>query len=90
MANREYSKYQQKVIRRYYENRDQIDDQRLSELVAGLFLADGKKREKMWKTAAEIMLRLNVPENRVKHVVGTDDPAILAEVVRDLQSGRIS
>ena len=86
MANREYSKYQQKVIRRYYENRDQIDDQRLSELVAGLFLADGK----MWKTAAEIMLRLNVPENRVKHVVGTDDPAILAEVVRDLQSGRIS
>ena len=41
---REYSKYQQKVISRYYENRDQIDEQKLSELVTNLFLATGKKQ----------------------------------------------
>ena len=85
----EYSNYQKKVINRYYENREQIDQSRLEELVTNLFLSEGKKRAKLWKTAEEIMLRLNVPQSRVEHVVGTDDPAILAEVVKDLQAGRI-
>lgn len=88
--NREYSEYQKQVIRRYYENRDQIDEGRLSELVTSLYLAEGKKkRAKLWESAEETMRRLKVPESRIKHVVGTDDPAILAEVVNDLQAGRI-
>lgn len=87
--NREYSNYQRKVIGRYYENRDQIDNQRLAELVTSLYLADGKKREKQWKTAEEIMRRLKVPESRIAHVVSSNDPAILAAVVDDLQAGRI-
>lgn len=89
LAMPEYSNYQKKVISRYYENRDQIDQSRLEELVTSLFLAEGKKRAKLWKTAEEIMLRLNVPKSRIEHVVGTDDPAILVEVVKDLQAGRI-
>ncbi len=88
-AKREYTPHQQKIIGRYYENRDQIDHQRLAELVTNLYLAEGKKRTKLWETAEEAMLRLKVPETRVKHVVATDDPAILAEVVNDLQAGRI-
>jgi hypothetical protein len=43
----------------------------------------------MWQTAEEIMQRLEVPESRIAHVVKTGDPAILAEVVKDLQSGVI-
>ena len=85
----EYSDYQKKVIGRYYENRDQIDLQRLSELVTSLYLAGGKQRDKLWDSAREIMLRLKVPESRVEHVVKTADPAQLAEVVNDLQAGRI-
>ncbi len=85
----EYSKYQQKVIKRYYDNRDQIDEQRLSELVTNLYLAEGKKREKLWQTAEEMMRRLNVPESRITHIMSTGDPAILAEVVNDLQAGKI-
>ena len=38
MAKREYSKFQQGVIRRYYENREQIDEGKLSELVTSLYL----------------------------------------------------
>ena len=86
---REYTNYQRKVINRYYENRDQIDNQKLGELVTNLYLATGKKREKLWQSAEEAMRRLKVPESRIKHVVGTQDPAILAEVVNDLQAGRI-
>jgi hypothetical protein len=85
----EYSNYQRKVISRYYDNREQIDNQRLSELTTELYLAQGKKRAKLWKTAEELMLRLNVPPGRVQHVVSSDDAAILAEVVNDLQAGRI-
>ena len=85
----EHSDYQKKVIGRYYENRESIDEGRLGELVTSLFLAEGKKRAKLWKTAEEIMLRLKVPESRVAHVTASNDPAILAEVVKDLQAGRI-
>ena len=86
---KKYSNYQKKVIKRYYDNREQLDEQRLSELVTSLYLAKEKAKEKMWVTAREIMSRLKVPESRIDHVVGTGDPAILAEVVKDIQSGVI-
>ncbi len=89
MADRDYSKFQQKVIKRYYDNRDGLDGQRLSELVADLYLAEGKKRAKLWETAKELMTRLNVPASRIEHVVKTGDAAILAEVVKDIASGKI-
>ena len=89
MPDREYSKYQKQVIRRYYDNRDAIDEQRLSELVANVYLSEGSKREKLWRSAESLMLRLNVPESRVTHVVNSGDPAVLAAVVADLQAGKI-
>lgn len=87
---KDFSNYQKKVISRYYENREQIDEQRLSELVTSLYLATGAKQtEKLWKSAEETMQRLGVPPSRVEHVCQKRDPAILAEVVKDLQSGAI-
>ncbi|MBW3541573.1 MAG: hypothetical protein KY476_14995 [Planctomycetes bacterium] len=85
----EYSNYQKKVIQRYYDNREEIDAQRLAELVTSLYLAQGKKRAKLWQSAEELMRRLKVPESRVEHVVATGDAAMLAEVVNDLQAGRL-
>ena len=46
-----YSKYQQKIIKNYYDNKDAISLQRLSELVTDLYLAEGKTRETKWKQA---------------------------------------
>ncbi len=89
MADRDYSRFQKKVIQRYYDNRDGLDGQRLSELVADLYLAEGKKKAKLWETAKELMTRLNVPASRIEHVVTTGDAAILAEVVKDIASGKI-
>ncbi|WP_145425099.1 hypothetical protein [Symmachiella dynata] len=84
----ERSKYQQKVIKRFYDNREQIDQQRLSELVTNLFLAEGKKkRATLWEKASETMLRLGVPQSRVDHVVAQADPAMLAEVVKEVEGG---
>lgn len=89
MADREYSSYQKKVIQRYYDNRDQLDHQKLSELVTNIYLETGKKREKFWQTAEDVMQRMKVPESRIKHVMDSRDPAILAAVVEDIQSGKL-
>ena len=89
MADRNYSSYQQKVITRYYDNRDDIDQQKLSELVTNLFLAEGKKREKLCVQAKELMERLKIKEGRVAHVISSGDPTVLAEVVKDLQTGEL-
>lgn len=89
MANRDYTPHQQKIIKRYYDNREHIDEQRLAELVTNLYLASDKKKKKLWEQAEETMKRLKVPESRIAHVVKTADPAILADVVQDIQNGNI-
>jgi hypothetical protein len=35
------------------------------------------------------MGRLGVPASRIQHIMEKKDPAILAEVVKDLQAGKI-
>lgn len=81
--------HQQKIVARYYDNRDQIDEQRLAELVTSIYLANpgSKQLTKLWTSAGETMERLKVPASRVAHVLEKKDPAILAEVVKELQSG---
>ena len=86
----DYSNYQKKVISRYYDNRDQIDEQRLAELVTNIYLGKkGKQMDNNWNKAAEVMRRLGVPDGRVKHVYNQRDPALLAEVVQDITNGKI-
>ncbi|WP_437224046.1 hypothetical protein SH661x_003464 [Planctomicrobium sp. SH661] len=81
--------HQQKIVSRYYDNRDQIDDQRLAELVTSIYLAKpaSKQLEKLWTSAGETMERLKIPASRVSHVMEKRDPSVLAEVVKELQTG---
>ena len=60
----EYSKYQQKVISRYYDNRDAIALQRAQELVTELYLSEGKKRQKHWESLYDIKQE-DTPENNM-------------------------
>jgi hypothetical protein len=77
--------YQQKIVKRYYDNLDTLQLQRLSDLVAELYLAEDKKRARLWKNAAAAMQKLGVPQNRIDHLVKQANPALLAELVKDLQ-----
>jgi hypothetical protein len=81
--------YQQKIVRRYYDNRDQQDEQKLAELVTNLYLAEGKKRAKLWEQSRTYMERIGVPRKRVEHVLQSGDVAVLAAVVQELQSGTL-
>jgi len=84
MGMEDYTKHQQKIIKRYYQNIDRIAWQRLSELVADLYLAEGKKRDKLWESAASFMKKLEVPQSRIDHILAKKDPEMLARLVKEL------
>ncbi len=83
---RNYSPHQQKIIRRYYGNLDTIQSQRLAELVGELYLAEGKKKAKLWTQAGDVMRKLGVPAARVEHLLKQQNPALIAEVVKELEA----
>lgn len=85
MGMENYSRHQQGIIKRFYQNHDGIQLQRLSELVTDLYLAEGKKLEKLWQTAASNMGKLGVAATRVQHIVDQRDPELLAKLVKELQ-----
>lgn len=80
----DYTRHQQGIIKRYYRNLDKIQLQRLSELVTELYLADGKKKDKLWQSAAGTMKKLEVPQSRIDHLVGKKDPTLVAALVKEL------
>ena len=85
MAERDYTPYQQKIIKRYYDNQDTLQLQRLAELVGELYLAEGKKTQKLWASAAAAMQKLGVALARIDHLVKQDNPALVAELVKELE-----
>ena len=82
MAKR--SPYQDRIIRRYYQNQDQIMLQRLGDLVTDLYLAEGKSKVRLWKRAVKIMEKLKVPNSQIQHVSQSDNPSLLAELLKQL------
>jgi hypothetical protein len=81
---RNYSPYQQKIIKRYYDNAGDLSYQRLAELVGELYLADGKKKAKAWADASAAMAKLGVPQSRIDHLVKQGKPELVAELVKEL------
>ncbi|NUQ60990.1 MAG: hypothetical protein HUU20_00770 [Pirellulales bacterium] len=82
MAKR--SAYQDRIIRNYYQNRDAIGLQRLSELVTDLYLAEGKARQRVWKQLLPALQKAGVSQSRIDHLVQADNPALLASLVQEL------
>lgn len=85
-AKQSHSKYQQKIIKNYYDNRSAISLQRLGELVTDLYLAEGKARQAKWKQAVAALEKLGLGAQRIQHLREKDDPAMLAKVVEELMA----
>ena len=86
MAKR--SSYQQRVIRDYYRHQDALAIQRLGELVTELYLAEGKSRQRLWQRVAAALRKLKVPEKQIEHLVGSDNPTLLANQLKQLLDER--
>jgi hypothetical protein len=85
-VDKKYTKHQQRIIKNYYENRDAISLQRLSELVTELYLSEGKGRERQWKYIVSALGKLGLPEERIEHLRKKDDPRLLAKLVEELMA----
>ena len=75
----DHTPYQEKIIKRYYENRSDLMQQKLSELVTDLYLAEGKKRTQVWKRITTALENLKVPTAQIEALVAADNPAQLAK-----------
>jgi len=78
------SKYQQKIIRNFYENKDAISLQRAQELVTELYLSEGKKRQKYWESLRLHLGKLGVKPETIDNMVKQDDPQLVAKLVQKL------
>jgi hypothetical protein len=81
-----FTGHQQKIIKRYYENIDSITLQKLGETVTEIYLAEGKKLDRLWKNAEAHMKKLEVPASRIESILKTKNAAQLASLVQELQS----
>jgi hypothetical protein len=81
----DFTPYQQKIIKRYYDNQDTLQRQRLAELVSDLYLTEGEKLKKLWESAAAAMQKLGVPQTRIDHLLKQQNPALVAQVVKELE-----
>ncbi len=82
---RDYTPHQQKIIKRYYQNQDKLAQQRLAELVTELYLAEGKKKDRLWENAASAMEKVGVPQSRIDHLIKQKRPDLLANLVKELE-----
>lgn len=82
----EHSKHQQKIIRNFYQNRGAISLQRVQELVTELYLAEGKKRAKLWDSLPGHLEKLGVSKKEIEHVVAEEKPELVAKLVERLIS----
>jgi len=78
------SKYQQKIIKNYYQNLDAITLQKLGEQVTELYLAEGKARDRVWKRIVKSLETLKVPATRIEHLQKADNPALVAKLLEEL------
>jgi hypothetical protein len=81
---KDYSKYQQDVISRYYENLDVIMLGKLQELVTELYLADSAvKQKRLWDRAHKAMVKLKIKPAIVEHIMKTRSTTVLAKNVEN-------
>ena len=81
----DFSPHQQKIIKRYYRNFDAIKGQRLSELATELYLAEGKKLDRLWKQVSETLTKLEFPASRIEHLLLKKDPALVVGILKELE-----
>ena len=80
-----YTPYQQKVIRRFYENKDLRLIQKLGELVSNLYVETSeKKRESGWKRIKEILIDLKVHPHEVEFLTKDKNLAVISKKLAEM------
>ncbi len=84
----DFTPQQKKIVNRYYDNHDTIQNTKLGELLSELWLCeDAKAADKLWGKAQIALMRLGVDANKVASVVGERDVEALAKLVNQVDAG---
>jgi len=87
-GGREYSRYQEKLIKRYFRHKDSILVTRLQELASEVYLAEGKDADRLWVRIEKALAGLEtdppLPEAQVRTVLESRDAAKLATLLNGL------
>ncbi|MDD3470218.1 MAG: hypothetical protein PHE53_09615 [Thermoguttaceae bacterium] len=84
VQQRNYTPYQEKVIRSYYQNQDATMVQKLGDLISDLYLSEGKKRKLIWTRITAALRNLKYPEDRIAYLLEQDDPTLVARLYEEL------
>ncbi len=80
----DYTPYQERIIKRYYRNQQEIAFQKIEELVADLYLAETeKKKAGLWKRVEKAMVNLKVPPAIAQNILARKSPEVLAKNLKD-------
>lgn len=81
----DYSPYQKRIIRNYYNRQDNIMISRLSEIVSEMYLvADNpKEMKKLWNRAEKALAKIPIPESRRKVLLEKKDLQALADLLNE-------
>lgn len=80
----EFTKYQQKVVKNYYDNRENIALQRVQELITEVYLTEGKKQEKHWESLRLHLGKLGIKPDVIEHLLTEKKPELVATLVKKL------
>ena len=84
-SEREYSRYQKKIIADYYRTAETRSVANLQEIVTELYLArTEKKRQQLWERARRSLETLGMKQTMIEHILSTKKPEVLASHVKDL------
>ncbi len=78
------SRYQERIIKNYYRNRDAIGLQKAQEAVSELYLSEGKKRTQVWKRLASHLEKVGLPQDQIDYFIAEDDPEKVANALAKL------
>jgi len=82
---KDLTRYQQGIVRRYYENKETIMTQKVSEIVSELYVCtDAKKAGRLWERARKALLNAGSNKLTVEKVCEKRDLKWLAEIVGEL------
>lgn len=83
--DKQYTEYQKKVIKSYYNNSNDIKIQKLSELLSNMYIETSeKKKDQGWKKIKKFLLDLKVSEYQTEQIVAEKDLEKLSKKITSL------
>ena len=83
--DRNYTSYQKGIIKRYYENKDTLMQQKLGEIVSDLYLCTNeKKADRLWEQAHRALLNAGANETQATKLLVDRNLEGLAKLVGEL------